>query len=117
MGGWPADGVAGVGAEARGAKIGGDRRRGSPARAGGDPVERVRRLWSQRAALYSLADFTVHTDSLSPEDIATEVVRLYELYGERTLARDGRIEALRATPAGLPPVTDAPGAATIVRTA
>jgi 3-dehydroquinate synthase len=88
-----------------------------PMLAGADPVERVRRLWSQRAALYSLADFTVHTDSLSPEEVATEVVRLHEVYGERTLARTGRIDALSITPAGLPPVTDAPGAATIVRTA
>jgi 3-dehydroquinate synthase len=88
-----------------------------PMLAGTNPVERVRRLWSQRAALYSLADFTVHTDGLSPEEVAEEVVRLYQLYGERTLSRSGRIEALTATPSILPPVTDAPGAATIVRTA
>jgi 3-dehydroquinate synthase len=88
-----------------------------PMLAGAIPVERVRRLWSQRAGLYSLADFTVHTDSLSPEEVATEVVRLYQLYGERTLARDGRVAALSATPSSLPPVTNAPGAATIVRTA
>jgi 3-dehydroquinate synthase len=88
-----------------------------PMLAGANPVDRVRRLWSQRAALYSLADFTVHTDSLSPEEVAAEVVRVYQLYGERTLSRSGRSEALSATPSSLPPVTDAPGAATIVRTA
>ena len=87
-----------------------------PMLAGGDALSRVRRLWSQREPLYSLADFTVHTDSLGADEVAAEIVRFHELYGERTMARPERLAALTATPSGLPPITDAPGAATIIRT-
>ena len=87
-----------------------------PMLAGADPLSRVRRLWSQRAPMYALVDFTVHTDVLTPEEVADEVVRFYERRGEAAFNRPGRVDALSATPGGLPPVVDAPGAATVVRT-
>jgi 3-dehydroquinate synthase len=77
---------------------------------------RVRRVLDQRAAVYALADFSVASDVLSAEEVANEVVRLYRAYGERALASHGRSERLTHRPTILPPVIDAPGAATTVRT-
>lgn len=45
----------------------------------GDPLERVRALKESRQAVYALADWTVHTDRLTPEQVADEVVRAREL--------------------------------------
>lgn len=43
------------------------------------PLEQLRALKQSRQAVYALADWTVHTDRLSPEQAATEVVRAIEL--------------------------------------
>jgi 3-dehydroquinate synthase len=88
-----------------------------PLLAGPNPLARVQRLKTQRAPLYALADFTVHTDALSPEAVAAEVVRLYETHAEAVFNRPGRVTALTAAPPALAPLVDGPGAATIVRTA
>ena len=40
-----------------------------------DPLRRIRDLKSQRQPDYSLAHWTVHTDSMTPSETATEVVR------------------------------------------
>jgi shikimate kinase/3-dehydroquinate synthase len=82
-----------------------------------DLLVRIRRLLDQRAALYALADFTVTTDALTPEEAAEEVARLYREHGKAVFSRPGRIDELSRTPLVLPPVVDAPGAATVVRTA
>jgi 3-dehydroquinate synthase len=94
------------------------------ARVAADEKERARplrgnvsRIMDQRAALYSQADFTIDTDVLSPSEVADEVVRLYQAYGERAFDRPGRLEALTRTPTVIPPVIDAPGATTVIRTA
>jgi 3-dehydroquinate synthase len=81
-----------------------------------NPLERIRRLKSRRAALYALADFTVNTDGLTPEEVAKQTAAWVEDYGSRVLGREGRIAALSAAPAGLPPIPDAPGAVALVRT-
>ena len=88
-----------------------------PLLAGEDPLGRVRRLKAQRAAVYALADATISTDWLSPDEVADEVVRFYRQHGERAFNRPGRVESLTATPPWLPPIIDAPGAASIVRAA
>jgi len=88
-----------------------------PMLAAEDTYGRAQRLLDQRAAVYALADFTVDTDVLSPDEAAAEAVRLYRTWGERAFNRPGRIEQLARTPAVLPPILDAPGATTIVRTA
>jgi 3-dehydroquinate synthase len=82
----------------------------------GDQLARVRKLKAQRAALYALADFTVHTDGLSAKDVAGEIMRLYQERGDLVFDRPGRVAALTEAPS-LPPLVDAPGAAIIVRTA
>ncbi len=88
-----------------------------PLLAADDPRARIRRLKGQRAAVYALADLTLHTDALSPEAVADEIVRAYEQQGAGLFDRPGRVEELSATPAMLPPLVDAPGSTTIVRTA
>lgn len=77
----------------------------------------VARIMDQRAAVYALADFTIATDVLTPSEVADEVVRLYQAYGERAFERPGRLEQLTRTPGVLPPVIDAPGATSVIRTA
>ena len=52
-----------------------------PLLAGPDPLERIRSLKAERQPVYAAADWTVHTDSLSPEDAANEVVRAWAQLG------------------------------------
>ncbi len=82
-----------------------------------NPGTQVERLKAARAALYALADFTVHVDALTPVQVAEEVERLVRDHGHAAFSRPGRVESLTRAPADLPPLLDAPGAATIVRTA
>jgi 3-dehydroquinate synthase len=49
---------------------------------GADPLGRIRHLKALRQPLYALADFTVHTDDLSPELVAEEVVRAWRRFAE-----------------------------------
>ncbi len=39
------------------------------------PLEQIRALKDRRQAVYALADWTVHTDRLSPQEVAAEVIR------------------------------------------
>ena len=77
----------------------------------------VARIMDQRAALYTQADFTLNTDALTPTEIADEVVRLYQAYGNNAFDRHGRVEQLIRTPSVMPPIIDAAGARTVIRTA
>ena len=43
------------------------------------PLEQVRSLKHSRQSVYALADWTVHTDRLSPDQVAAEVIRAIEL--------------------------------------
>jgi shikimate kinase/3-dehydroquinate synthase len=95
----------------------GEQARARPMLDGGDRTARARRLIDQRAALYALSDFTVQTDALTPEEVAAEVVRFYRSHGERAFARPGRVDELTRMPVVAPPLLDAPGATTIIRTA
>jgi 3-dehydroquinate synthase len=88
-----------------------------PLLASEDPLGRVRSLKDQRAALYSLCDFRVATDGLTPEVVADEVVRLHHSFGEVAFSRPGRIAELTRTPSILPQILVAPDATTVIRTA
>jgi shikimate kinase len=44
-----------------------------------DPLEKLRTLKQGRQPIYALADWTVHTDRLTPEQVAAEVVRAVDL--------------------------------------
>src|SRR5512136_699375 len=43
------------------------------------PLEQVRSLKHSRQSVYALADWTVHTDRLSPDQVVAEVIRAVEL--------------------------------------
>lgn len=88
-----------------------------PMLAADNALARARRLIDQRAAVYALADFMVETDEMTPEEIAEDVVRFYEMRGERSFNRPGRVEQLSRTPSVLPPIIDAPNPTTVIRTA
>ncbi len=44
-----------------------------------DPLDHIRTLKHARQSVYALADWTVHTDRLTPEQVADEVVRAVRL--------------------------------------
>ena len=44
-----------------------------------DPLEQIRALKHHRQSVYALADWTVHTDRLSSQQVAAEIVRAVEL--------------------------------------
>ena len=46
-----------------------------PLLAGNNPLERIRQLKDSRQPYYAMADWTVHTDSLSLEEVSQEVIR------------------------------------------
>jgi len=84
-----------------------------------DPLGRIRELKSFRQPYYALADHTVHTDGLSVEQVAAEVVHAWQQLSPTALEDEGRVAALTAAPSARE--ADAPycqpsGAACVVRT-
>jgi len=61
---------------------------------GGDPLGRIRWLKGLRQPLYALADGAVHTDELSPEEVAAEVVRAWRRYGAASSRDGGRLTGI-----------------------
>lgn len=62
-----------------------------------NPLENLRALKQRRQPIYALADWTVHTDRLSPEQVAAEIVRAVGLL-EQLAAEpgDSRQDVLRS---------------------
>jgi shikimate kinase/3-dehydroquinate synthase len=90
-----------------------------PLLATADPLGRIRELKSFRQPYYALADHTVHTDGLTMEQVATEVVHAWRQLSATVLEHEGRVAALAAAPSARE--ADAPycqpaGAACVVRT-
>ena len=54
-----------------------------PMLVGPDPLGRIAALKSQRQSGYALANWTVHTDHLTPPEVAGEVVRAWEMLTQR----------------------------------
>jgi len=84
-----------------------------------DPLRRIRELKSFRQPYYALADHTVHTDGLTTEQVAAEVVHAWRQLSAAALEDEGRLAALAAAPSARE--ADAPyyqpaGAACVVRT-
>ncbi len=44
-----------------------------------NPIDRIRALKHSRQSVYALADWTIHTDRLTPQQVAAEVVRAVKL--------------------------------------
>jgi 3-dehydroquinate synthase len=58
-----------------------DKRNIRPLLSSGDASEKVKSLKSSRNPYYhSLADWTIHTDSLTPDEVSTEIVRGWNYY-------------------------------------
>ena len=70
-----------------------------PMLASPDPLGRIRELKALRAAFYALADYTVHSDGLSPEQVADEVLRAWRRLSAAALAAEGRLAAFTTDPA------------------
>jgi len=90
-----------------------------PLLATSDPLGRIRELKSFRQPYYALADHTVHTDGLTMEQVAAEVVHAWRQLSAAVLEDEGRAAALAAAPSARE--ADAPycqplGAACLVRT-
>lgn len=88
----------------------------------GDPAARLRALLNQRRSLYELADAAVDVDALRPEQVADEIVQLWQEGGgtldartgrfgdERVTASEGGVAAVVRTPTTAYPVIVRPGA-------
>lgn len=90
-----------------------------PLLATADPLGRIRELKSFRQPYYALADHTVHTDGLTMEQVAAEVVHAWRQLSATVLEHEGRVAALASAPSARE--ADAPycqpaGAACVVRT-
>jgi len=83
------------------------------------PLRRIRELKSFRQPYYALADHTVHTDGLTVEQVAAEVVHAWRQLSSPALKDESRVAALAAAPSARE--ADAPycqpaGATCVVRT-
>jgi len=84
------------------------------------PLARIVELKTARQHLYALCDWAVHTDGLTPQQVADEIVRVYSERARDVMSFPGRVEALAATGATAPGKTlhaIAAGAACMVQTA
>ncbi|MCH8345678.1 MAG: 3-dehydroquinate synthase [Chloroflexi bacterium] len=85
-----------------------------------DPLTRIRELKAGRQHLYALADWTVQTDGISPEDAADEVIRVWRSLAASAIADPRRVEEMTAVEAPSPAATlhaIPDGTACVVRTA
>jgi len=90
-----------------------------PLLATADPLGRIRELKSFRQPYYALTDHTVHTDGLTMEQVAAEVVRAWRQLSATALQDEGRVAALAAAPSAREadaPYCQPPGTACVVRT-
>ena len=55
-----------------------------------DPLTRIRTLKEHRQVFYATADWTVHTDWLSPARVAQEVLRGYKIIANAKEKQEGR---------------------------
>ena len=75
------------------ARVGGGGNR--PLLQGGEPLERIRSLSSQRAAAYARADITVETSGLSVDQVVEEVLRNLRII--RSIGSMGSIGSVGST--------------------
>ncbi len=84
-----------------------------PLLSGHEPLKRIEWLKQFRQPYYALADWTVHTDNLTPEEVAEEVIRGWR-YGSRGRADVPVLPDAREVEA---PYCEQSGAACVVTTA
>ncbi len=87
-----------------------------PLLVGPDPISRIRELKARRQPFYALADHTVHTDGLTLDLVAQEVVRAWRRHSASALAEPSRLKAFAdSLVTAEPGHVTAPGAACVVR--
>lgn len=81
-----------------------------------DALGRIRDLKARRQPYYALADYTIHTDSLTPEEVAAEVERAFALLRARPSAdRLSGLSRDEVSPVPVPAV-NFPGSTCVVTT-
>jgi shikimate kinase/3-dehydroquinate synthase len=58
-----------------------------PLLAGDNPLQRIKELKAKRQAYYAIADWTVHTDNLTIDEVSGEVIKGWEYAGKHTAER------------------------------
>jgi 3-dehydroquinate synthase len=76
-----------------------------PLLATSDPLSRITELKAARQHLYALCDWAVHTDSLTPEQVAEDIIRAHDDRAAGVLAAASRVEAMAAPAAPSPAKT------------
>jgi 3-dehydroquinate synthase len=97
----------------------GERALDRPLLATEDPLSRIRELKAARQHLYALCDWSVQTDSLTPKEVAAEVLRAFNEIAVSVMADPSRLEALAGAEVEVPTGTlhvIPEGAASVVRT-
>ena len=84
-----------------------------PLLAGSEPLKRIEWLKGFRQPFYALADWTAHTDNLTVEEVAEEVIRGWEYGGRRRAALPAMPDARESEA----PYCEHQGAACVVTTA
>ena len=64
-----------------------------PMLAGSDPLERIRQLLLERAAAYDLAHHSIPTDDRTPEQVADEILQIYQTETPQTANRTPQTES------------------------
>jgi len=54
-----------------------------PLLAGENPLDRIEQLKAKRVAYYAVADWTVHTDNLTIDEVSSEVIRGWQYFNRR----------------------------------
>jgi len=77
-----------------------------PLLAGDDPLGKITSLKESRQSNYAKSDWTVHTDSLTPEEVAAEVIHGWEMVsrGQRSLSEDSQLACVVTAAGGTYPV-------------
>jgi shikimate kinase/3-dehydroquinate synthase len=75
-----------------------------PLLAGDNPLERIRQLKTKRQPYYAVADWTVHTDNLTVEDVSREVIRGWQYMNQGKQSADADLACRVQTPTADYPV-------------
>ena len=65
-------------------KVKGNPRPVRPLLAGGDVLERIESLLEERAGVYSQAHYSIPTDDLTPEQVAQQIIEIWEIWKSDT---------------------------------
>ncbi len=76
-----------------------------PLLAAADPSSRIKALKAARQYLYALCDWAVHTDAMTPEEVAAQVLEAWRALAGTALSDAGRLAAMMAPDVEAPATT------------